>query len=339
MKNLTLKSKLTHVLFLVAGLLAFAFLVDRFGVGNIVDSARKAGWSLVYLIILWLIIYIMNTAAWRLVMGSTGTRVSFGQLFALYVSGYALNTITPFLAVGGEPYRAGMLSDVMDTPSSVSAVVLYRVVNLFSHMLLLMTGILLGILMIPLPAPVRLVLVATFAAVSGLGYLVFTVHRDGIFVRLLNWVKGHRLLRFVARMMEKHGSELTRMDALFTDAYRNRRRKFVLAVTLEYLTRAMMGLEIYIILQAIGIDISPAAALFVYVTYSIIINVVFFIPLNLGIRESGLMLGLQSLAVTPLLGVYIGVVIRIREFFWIVVGLMFMLISTVKRVVVVKEVQ
>ena len=338
MKKLTLKSKLTHVVFFLAGLLAFIFLVDRFGIGNILDSASRAGWSLVYLMILWFIIYIMNTLAWKLVMGASGTRISFPQLFALYVSGYALNTITPFLAVGGEPYRAGMLADVMDMPSSVSAVVLYRVINLFSHMLLLMSGILFGIFMIPMPLPVRLVLAAAFLAISGIGYWVFTVHRDGIFVRLLGWVGRFRLLRFVARFLGKHASELTRMDTLFTDAYRHRRKNFVLAVILEYITRALMGVEIYIILQAIGISISLGAALFVYVTYSIIINVVFFIPLNLGIRESGLMLGLQSLAVTPLLGVYIGVVIRIRELFWILVGLSFMLISTLKRIVVVKEV-
>ena len=43
MKKLTLKSKLTHVVFFLAGLLAFIFLVDRFGIGNILDSASRAG--------------------------------------------------------------------------------------------------------------------------------------------------------------------------------------------------------------------------------------------------------------------------------------------------------
>ncbi len=332
------KSQFLHILFFLSGMGVFLALVNRFGIGNIVETSRRAGWGMVYVIILWLVIYILNTLAWKAVLGVTAARIRLSKLFALYVSGYALNTITPFLAVGGEPYRAAMLADTMDISTSVSAVVLYRVINLFSHMLLLMTGLVLGILIVPMSQPFRMGLIAILAGVGVLGYWIFTVHRDGIFVRLTRWVQRFRILGFVGRALDKHSAELTSMDALFTDAYHHRRRQFVLAVTLEYITRAMMGLEVYIILQSIGTEISLPAALFVYVTYSIIINLIFFIPMNFGIRESGLMLGLQNLTVTPILGVYVGVVIRVRELFWILIGLLLMFVSALKKIIVTKEV-
>jgi uncharacterized protein (TIRG00374 family) len=335
----SMRSRMIHLLFFAFGLAAFVFLINRFGLENIADTARSAGWSLVYVVIVWLVIYLLNTLAWRLVLGRAGSSISFSLLFTTFVSGYALNTITPFLAVGGEPYRARILADAIDAPSSVSAVVLYRMINLLGHLLLLMTGVLLGILMLPMSAAFRIPLIFIFMAVGGLGYWIFTVHRDGMFVRSVRWTGRFRILRRVTSALNKHAAHITRMDALFTDAYHHRRNIFVVAVLLEYVTRAMMGLEVYIILQGAGTDVSFGSALFLYVTYSIIINLVFFIPLNFGIRESGLILGLQGLAMTPLLGVYLGVVIRLRELFWILVGLGFMLAAAMKQSVATKEVQ
>jgi hypothetical protein len=49
--------------------------------------------------------------------------------------------------------------------------------------------------------------------------------------------------------------------------------------------------------------------------------------MNLGAREGGLYLGLESLALTPLLGVYLGIVMRLREFVWILFGLLFILLT------------
>ena len=121
------------------------------------------------------------------------------------------------------------------------------------------------------------------------------------------------------------------MDAVLTNTYHHQRGKFYTAVGLEFLSRLCMGIEVYLILYGIGIPISLPMALFLYVVYSIIINVLFFIPLNLGAREGGLALGLESLALPPLLGVYLGVVMRIREFVWIMIGLLFIFFTTEKE--------
>jgi hypothetical protein len=54
---------------------------------------------------------------------------------------------------------------------------------------------------------------------------------------------------------------------------------------------------------------------------SLIINLFFFMPFELGAREGGLYLVLGSLNIIPGVGIYIGLVNRVREFFWILVGL------------------
>ncbi len=333
------KSRMAHALFSVAGIGAFLYLLGRFGIDNVAETARRAGWSFAAVMVVWLAIYTFNTLAWRLVLGRAGRGISFFRLFTVFVSGYALNTVTPFLAVGGEPYRATMLADTMGAAGSVSAVVLYRVINLFGHLLLLAAGVLIGVLIIPMSPIVRAISGAVFLAIAGLGYWVMTLHRDGIFIRLIAWFRRIKPLRGIGKRLERHGAELAAMDSLFTDAFRRRRREFVLAVGFEFLARAMMGLEVYIILRGAAVDVSFAAAVVIYVTYSLLINVIFFIPMNFGIRESGLILGLQGFAVPSLLGVYLGVVIRIRELFWVLLGLIFTVISTIKKLNVAREAQ
>jgi uncharacterized membrane protein YbhN (UPF0104 family) len=121
------------------------------------------------------------------------------------------------------------------------------------------------------------------------------------------------------------------MDTIITGVYRNSRGRFYLAIAIEFLSRVCMGVEVYLILHGVGIETSVASAMFLYVVYSIIINLLFFIPLNLGAREGGLYLGLETLALPPLLGVYLGIVMRLREFFWILLGLTFILLTTPRK--------
>lgn len=328
-----------HLLFLLFGLAAFVILIHRSGLENVLEPARRAGWSLVLVMMLWLAIYLMNTLAWRLILGVSGAKVPFARLFSVFLSGYALNTVTPFIAVGGEPYRAGMLADSIGTHASVSAVALYRAMNFLGHMVLMTLGAVVGLLTLPMADTLRWWLGGVVLVIGTLGYWAFTVHRDGIFVRLAAAVRRIGVLRRFSHTMDKHAAELAAMDRLFTDAFRHRRARFVAALLIEVLTRAMMGLEVFIILRGAGTPITFGGALFIYIVYSLIINVVFFIPLNLGVRESGLMLGLQGLAMTPLLGVYLGVIIRIREILWILLGLFFVLVSTVKKLIVLREAQ
>ncbi len=302
------------------GLAVFTYLVIRFGVDRIIVNIEKAGWSLLYVIALWLAIYLLNAMAWKLVLGAQGRVITFRRLFMITVSGFVINYITPLVALGGEPYKVKALEEFLDARHSVSAVVLYRMVHLIGHMLLLLAGIVVAVAFLSLPLPVVLMLVVLGILIAALVALTFSGHRRGVFQRF------SRLLgRF--RIGENLPGDLAAMDELITNAYRNERRKFYLAVFLEFLSRVCMGIEVYLILNGIGLQTTIASSLFLYVSYSIIINLLFFIPLNLGAREGGLALGLESLALPPLLGVYLGVVMRIREFFWILLGLLFILLG------------
>lgn len=321
----------SHIAFFVFGLTAFGYLIWRFGFDQILANIEKAGWSLLYVVLVWFGVYLLNTLAWKIVLGNHGKHIMFPTLFMVTVSGFVLNYITPVVALGGEPYKVKVLGNFVNTEQSLSAVVLYRMVHLLGHMLLLLTGVVAALMVLSLPLTLMIVLAVTGVLILSIILWTLMGHREGVFVRLKNFLDRVRLLRRFAAVLQQYETRLKEMDHVITDVYRNQRSKYYFSIVVEYLSRALMGLEVYLILHGVGVEISIVSALFLYVSYSIIINLLFFIPMNLGAREGGLVLGLESLALPPLLGVYLGVVMRIREFFWILLGLVFILFTQQKQ--------
>jgi hypothetical protein len=54
---------------------------------------------------------------------------------------------------------------------------------------------------------------------------------------------------------------------------------------------------------------------------SLFANLIFFFPMQLGTREGGLALALRSVGLPAAQGIFIGIVLRIREIVWIIIGL------------------
>jgi uncharacterized protein (TIRG00374 family) len=325
------KIPLSKIAFFLFGLGAFVYLVSRFGLDQIGTNIARAGWSLLYIVGVWFVIYLLNTSAWRLVLGDAGKKISFIQLFLVTVSGFVINYVTPVIALGGEPYKVRVLSGIFGKEQSLSAVVLYRMVHLLGHMLLLLIGIVLALVFLQLPLALAAVLGLAALVISGVIVLTLLGHRRGIFERLHGWLVRRPMFKRLTPRLDAYGDDVKQMDELLTHVYRREQGKFYTAIALESVSRVCMGIEVYLILHGIGIPVSIVTALFLYVVYSLIINLLFFVPLNLGAREGGLALGLDSLALPALLGVYLGVVMRIREFIWILLGLLFIFFTSEKR--------
>ncbi len=313
-------------LFFLLGLCLFVYLVASFGAATIVSHVAVVGWRLPAVFLIWLVIYVLNTAAWRLALGSNGAGVGTGRLFMITVSGFVINYLTPVVALGGEPYKAGALSGAMGTRKAISSVVLYRMVHLLGHMSFLLAGIAAAFLFVPLRPAVAIALAAAGLFIGVVIFLTLRGSRDGVFDTIGRWVAKSRLLGFLSRPLERYRGELSGLDRVITDVYRHDRPAFVASVALEFLSRLLMGVEVFVILGALGHVVSLSEAVYVYVMYSIAINLFFFIPMNVGAREGGILIGMEGLAADPATGISVGIILRIREFAWIAIGLLFIAI-------------
>jgi len=107
MKNMT-----KSILFIL-GFAFFIYLVLDLGIDNIINNILKTGWYFIPIVGIWLFIYFFNTVAWNYIINDK--RVSFSDLFSITISSYALNYMTPFFHLGGEPYKVIALKKYLGT--------------------------------------------------------------------------------------------------------------------------------------------------------------------------------------------------------------------------------
>jgi len=314
------RSVLPWLLFGV-GLLFFLYLVDRFGVSNLVHSIQAARWSLVGIVFLWVPIYLLNAAAWWLLLGPYGRGLSYGRLLALTVSGFALNYATPFAHLGGEPYKAYVLRRDLGVAGAVAAVVAYRMVHMLGHMLMLISGAVFTLFWVPLPPSVRRGLSLSVVGLLAVALFIISRHRKGLFTQLFGWMVHNGFLRRLTDRWPLSLDVLQAMDDVVTHVYRRHVGRFVVTVLLEYLSRLLMVAEVYLALRGIGIRVSPLDAVVIHTVWSIVINVLFVVPFSAGVQEAGFYVILPAFHLDPLVSVYVSTVVRLRELVWILVGL------------------
>ncbi|NOG97912.1 MAG: flippase-like domain-containing protein [Ignavibacteriae bacterium] len=309
-------------IFFIIGLVIFVFLTNEFGIENIVINIQKTGWWLLPIIGVWFIVYLMNALAWWFVLKSQRKKVSFLEIFSISLSGFAINYITPVVNLGGEPYKIIALKEKLGIHKAVSSVLLYSMLHFLSSFVFWIMVILLMFLTIPLSFDLQIILGAGFIA-AVLGVLFFySRHKNGIINSLIKIISK---LPFTTKLITKIKLEedsLITIDNQIVDFYGNNKFDFYISLMFEVAARFVASIEFIFILRAIGINISFQEALYINAFSSFVMNIFFFVPLELGVREGSLYFIMNILKFSSGIGIYIGLVNRIREFFWIFIGLL-----------------
>jgi len=314
-------SKKSKFILLIFGLAIFSYLVYDFGVANIVVNIKKLRWWFAADVGVWAVVYFCNAKAWFAILRDHVDGVSFPAVYKLTVTGFAINYITPFLNLGGEPYRVVELQKKAGTHRAVSSVILYSMVR----MLFWFLAVLMMFLFFSPTGSFAVALIVVFLFVLGLFLLFLAGHKNGIFTLWFSWVDRHPFLQKLARPMEAKRQSLLIIDEHIRQLYNANRKTFYVAVGYELLARFISTFEFLFILVAIGFHPSYGEALYINAASSLIINVFFFMPFELGTREGGLFLVMQTIGYPPGIGIVIGLVNRLRELVWLFIGLTFML--------------
>ncbi len=320
-----------RIIVMICGLAVFTYLVVDFGIDNIVLNVSRTGWWFAPIIGVWAVVYVFNALAWYVILRDHTDKVEFRTIYGLTVTGFGLNYVTPFLNLGGEPYRVLSLRDTIGLHRSVSSVILYNMVRMLSHFLFWLGAVLLAFLFFPVAPGLGAFLALTFCLVLLLVFFFFSRHKRGIFESFLSWLDRHPSLHGIAMRLEKRRDALLKIDEQIKQLYNGHRGTFYKALSLEFLARVLASFEFLFILRAIGFDATFTQALYINAGSSLIINLLFFMPFELGTREGGLYLVVQSIGYAAGIGVYCGLANRIREFFWVMVGFAIMLFTGRQR--------
>jgi len=314
-------SRKLQLLLFVGGSAIFAYLVTRIGVARLLADAVRTGWLFVPIVLLYGVVCACNAGAWWLSMADEASRPPFWRAYAITVAGFSLNFITPMVNVGGEPFKIAAVAPWLGLRRAAGSVVLYQMLHTLGMLLSFLTAVVLGALLLP-PHPAILAFLAlAFVVLAALVVLLVTGHRRGGLEGLLDLLHRLPLLDRVARRLEPKRATLAQMDEQITALYHRHPRRFVQAVALEYLSRSIFMIEYLLIALGVGLTIDYAQAYVIGGLTSLVQNVIFVVPFEVGTKEGSLYLVFQLLGLDPALGVYTAIVSRLRDLAWIGGGL------------------
>ncbi|WP_221393219.1 lysylphosphatidylglycerol synthase transmembrane domain-containing protein [Dyadobacter sp. NIV53] len=321
-------TKIYKAVFLLIGIFSLGYMVYGIGLEEIWLNMQKTGIWFVPVIGSWLLIYILNAFAFKAIIQEPGlpqSNLPFWSVLRLTITGYAINYITPFVALGGEPYRIMELKPKLGINKASSSVLLYSLMHMFSHVMFWLVSI--GLILAFVPVNNLMLAGCAFMLLIslGLGYWFVRVYKKGFTVSTINILTK---LPFIKKKASAFAAEkadsLQEIDNQITILYTDRKSRFYSSLVLEFAARVVGCAEIYFTAIAIGLNMSITEALIVSSASSLFANLIFFFPMQLGTREGGLAMALRSVGMPAASGIFIGVVMRIREIFWILIGLALM---------------
>lgn len=313
-------------LFFMFGIVMLAVMLTQLDYRQVWDGLKSAGYWFFAVVALWAFLYMFNTATWYIIIKSGSnepTKINFFWLYKITVSGFALNYTTPCGLMGGEPYRVMSLSPKIGPERASSSVILYAMTHIFSHFLFWILSILIYLLTEPLNFFMGIILTSA-GAFCLLGVWFFIKgYRKGMAVRLMNLLKHIPGAKKWARgFVERHKEQLDTIDSQIAALHNQNRKSFVSAVLLELACRFCSAFEIMFILLVLTADVSFAQCVLILAFTSLFANLLFFIPLQLGGREGGFIMSTAGLALSASAGIFVALIVRIRELIWTAIGLL-----------------
>lgn len=314
----------TLVLCFLVGAAVLGYLIQRVGFTTLVTEARRTGPMFPVIFASYGLVYVCNTAAWRVILGSgdgTGPTLSFWRAYALFTSGFALNFLTPMLNFGGEPFRVGGAGRIVGIRKAAGSVLIHNVLRTLSFMFGWVTALAIALVLLPASAGLDALLVGAMLVSSALIVLILAGHRRDLLTRTLNLLQRIPLLRRLGHRLEDRRPALIEIDRQVSDFYDRTPRRFWQALGFEYLSRWVLALEYYLILVSLGQHVSFIVAFVITILGGLITNLLFFFPYEVGSKEGGLFLLFRLFGIPGRLGVVAGLVDRVRDMAWIALGL------------------
>lgn len=319
-------SRALRLLILAAGIGLFVWLIARVGVQALLADGAKMGWMLVPILALWGFVYAAYAAAWWITLDGTPGRPPFAALYRHSITGFALNYLTPVLAWGGEPYKAAAVSEAVGGKRAAGSVLAFNLVHTLSHLALWLLAALVAAILLPRtalggPGTIRAGALVIGVVVASLATLVIAVWRRGFLLPAWGLLERIPPIRALAASFGVGSGSVEGVDEAAAAFARERPARLALAVLVDLLGRAVATLEFWLVFVSVGAPEPLWMTFLVGGLSTLLLNLLFFFPFEVGAREGGLFLLFRFLGLDPTLAVFTVIVIRLREVVWIGTGL------------------
>ncbi len=316
-----MKKKYINNIIFIASLIVFAFIISRYGIASLYENFTKTGYWLLPIVGVWSIVYLLNTFAFKSVLKKHTDTIPFSKVFSIVLSGYSLNYITPIIALGGELYKINILKDFVGKAQATALIVKYYIMHVLSHIAFWILGF--ALLAFSMSEDANTYKLLAFTAIFILVVLSFFVMilKKNAIIKMYKFCLKMPLPKSLINYMISKESYIIEIDGQIKDYFQNDKANFYKTLLYEFIARVVASLEILFILWSLGIEFNMYQAIYFSSISSLLLNILFFIPLQIGSREGVYYFLMYSIGISSPVGVYISLTGRIREFIWILCGL------------------
>ena len=303
------------VLLLALGLALLAVLVATNDPGEIFASIARLSWRLAVVVCFpFVLVTAFDTLGWRFAFVTD--RVSFGTLLRVRLAGEAFNLTTPTAALGGEAVKTWLLRGAVSLDESIPSVVVAKTTIMIGQGLFLLVGVVVAWVWV-LPDSTMLYGMLALLALEVVSLATFVIAQTrGMF----GWTR--RLLERLGVRAFGHGETISRVDRGLAWFYQHEPRRLTLSIGSHFVAWLLGSIEAFLILRFLGMPVSLTTATVIEAFGTGVRFVTFMIPASLGALEGGYVAIFAALGLAPAAGVSFGLVRRVRELVWVVVGLL-----------------
>ncbi|HET9620827.1 MAG TPA: lysylphosphatidylglycerol synthase transmembrane domain-containing protein [Kofleriaceae bacterium] len=314
---------------LILAVIALIFTVRDIGLRTLGTYFRRIGWGWIAVVVLEVVITTFDAVAIRALTSPEQAKVKLRSTLLAQLAGRAVNAVTPSGNLG-EAIKVSVLVDHVSQSRAVSTILLYNIIGISVELLIVGLAAPIMALLVPMPASVRVVMIATCVVCLVLGVLAYQLTRRGVLDGLARFAKRIRLLSAerYARWRDKLIAVDSKMAA--SSGARPRDRWLgIAAVAASRLTSTALSL---VILYAVGESITLGFIAAYTVGGFIVYMVSTLVPMGVGVSEGGNYALFRALGENPARGVTLVLARRVTTILYAAIGLVLMTASeTVRR--------
>jgi hypothetical protein len=310
----------------VLGASMLTVIIVHTGPARLWATLRDSLWVIAPLVALWGVVYACNARAWQLLIPKRPPEFSFIRAYLLTISSFAMNFATPVFSLGGEPLKVSGATPLLGKHRAVGSVVGFRFLHAISHIIVFLIALVPAAILFPHTPVIFALLTLIALLLVSAGWFLVSQHRDGIFERGVALLGRLGPLRRLAARLEQHRGTLQLLDEELTAIHRAP-GKLKWALATEVSGRLVCTFEYTIIFYALGLGVDVPRAFVVANVSSLITNLLFFLPFELGSKEGGTFVVFAWLGFDPKLGTSAALLSRMRELSWMAIGITALLLA------------
>lgn len=321
-----MKSRLLAIASAIFGLVLFIYVLRQTGLDEIGERLRQLGAGFLLILLISAFRYLTRSLSWLRCMTPEERQIGFWALWRARLAGEAIGDLT-FGPVVAEPLRLVALGDKLKLSSGVSSLAVENICYTVSSCVMVMAGAVALLMSFGLAGSLRT------AMLAGLAVVIFVVAASVIVIGR-RWKFGSGLAMALSQLVTRDDAVrgrialkiagLGELEEYIFDFFAKRPMDFFLVVLCQMAFHFAGVTEIYTTMKLIGADLTFATA-FLMESVNRALNIAFvFVPALVGVDEFGTRELAKVLGFDGSYGVTLAIIRKIRMFFWIGIGLIFL---------------